>query len=156
MKNPPILISVIGFFALLAGFYWLYLGLRLLGFDWFGALGDLPAFEQSGLWAWLAIGAGVAWIAAGYGLWALRSWAWAFAIVVAGLVAVRGVPVVPRVPRDRSRLQRRDHAADHHPVPQLARGEEGIRLPGRRRTGRVSETIVSHLPLRAGRQRRGA
>jgi hypothetical protein len=85
MKNPPILISVIGFFALLAGFYWLYLGLRLLGFDWFGALGDLPAFEQSGLWGWLAIGAGVAWIAAGYGLWSLRSWAWAFAIVVAGL-----------------------------------------------------------------------
>ena len=48
MKNPPILISVIGFFAALAGFAWLFVGLRMLGFDWFGALGDLPAFEQVG------------------------------------------------------------------------------------------------------------
>jgi hypothetical protein len=84
MRNPPILISVIGFFGALAGFYWLYLGLRLLGFDWFGVLGDLPAFEQSGLWAWLAIGAGVAWLAAAAGLWSLQDWAWQFAIIVAG------------------------------------------------------------------------
>ena len=63
MKNPPILISVIGFFAALAGFAWLFLGLRILGFDWFGALGDLPAFEQAGLWGWLAIGAGILWLA---------------------------------------------------------------------------------------------
>ena len=84
MRNPPILISVIGFFGALAGFYWLYLGLRLLGFDWFGVLGDLPAFEQSGLWAWLAIGAGIAWLAAAAGLWSLREWAWQFAIIVAG------------------------------------------------------------------------
>ena len=41
MKNPPILISVLGFFALLAGFAWLFLGFRILGFDWFGILGDL-------------------------------------------------------------------------------------------------------------------
>jgi hypothetical protein len=84
MRNPPILISVIGFFGMLAGFYWLYLGLRLLGFDWFGALGDLPAFEQSGLWGWLALGAGVAWIAAAIGLWSLQPWAWTFAVIVAG------------------------------------------------------------------------
>ncbi len=84
MKNPPILISVIGFFGALAGFYWLYLGLRLLGFDWFGVLGDLPAFEQSGLWGWLAIGAGIAWLAASFGLWSLQPWAWTFAVVVAG------------------------------------------------------------------------
>ncbi len=85
MKNPPILISVLGFFAIVAGFAWLALGLRILGFDWFGALGDLPAFEQSGLWGWLAIGAGVLWFAAGVGLWSLRPWAWMFAMVVAGL-----------------------------------------------------------------------
>ena len=42
MRNPPILISVIGFFAMLAGFGYLFFGLRVLGFDWFGALGDLP------------------------------------------------------------------------------------------------------------------
>ena len=48
MKNPPILISVLGFFGAMAGFAWLFFGLRLLGFDWFGALGDVPAFEHVG------------------------------------------------------------------------------------------------------------
>lgn len=84
MKNPPILISVVGFFAALAGFGWLVTGLRMLGFDWFGILGDLPKFEQTGFWGWLAIIAGVAWLAAAIGLWSLRPWAWAFAVVVAG------------------------------------------------------------------------
>ena len=58
MKNPPILISVIGFFAMLAGLAWIFLGLRILGFDWFTLLGDVGDMEQSGLWGWLAIGAG--------------------------------------------------------------------------------------------------
>ncbi len=62
MKNPPILISVIGFFAALAGFAWIFLGLRILGFDWFTLLGDVGQFEQSGLWGWLAIGAGILWL----------------------------------------------------------------------------------------------
>ena len=84
MRNPPILIAVIGFFGALAGMFWLYLGLRLLGFDWFGALGDLPAFEQTGLWGWLAIAAGIAWLIAAFGLWALQPWAWTFAMIVAG------------------------------------------------------------------------
>ena len=64
MRNPPIMVSVLGFFGLLAGFSYLFIGLRALGFDWFGALGDLPAFESVGLWGWLAIGAGIAWILA--------------------------------------------------------------------------------------------
>jgi hypothetical protein len=84
MRNPPILISVLGFFAMIAGLYWLYLGFRLLGFDWFGALGDLPQYEQAGLWGWLALGAGIAWVMAAAGLWALQPWAWTFAIIVAG------------------------------------------------------------------------
>ena len=84
MKNPPVLISVVGFFAALAGFAMLFTGLRLLGFDWFGLLGDVPKFEQTGLWGWLAIIAGVAWLAAALGLWALQPWAWVFAMVVAG------------------------------------------------------------------------
>ncbi len=84
MRNPPILVSVLGFFAALAGFYWLYLGLRILGFDWFGVLGDLPAYEQTGLWGWLAIGAAVAWLSAAAGLWSLQPWAWTFSIIVAG------------------------------------------------------------------------
>jgi len=85
MRNPPILISILGFFGALAGFYWLYLGLRLLGFDWFGILGDLPAFEQSGLWGLLAIAAGIAWIAAAIALWSLQPWGWLFAMIIAGL-----------------------------------------------------------------------
>jgi hypothetical protein len=84
MKNPPILISVIGFFAALAGFAWLVLGLRVLGFDWFTVLGDVGKFEQSGLWGWLAIGMGILWLAAAVGLWSLRPWAWMFAMVIAG------------------------------------------------------------------------
>jgi len=84
VRNPPILISVLGFFAALAGFAMLVTGLRILGFDWFGLLGDLPKFEQSGLWGWLALIAGIAWLAAAIGLWALQPWAWVFAVVVAG------------------------------------------------------------------------
>jgi len=85
MKNPPILISVLGFFGAMAGFAFLIVGLRLLGFDWFGALGDLEPFEQTGLWGWLAILAGIAWLLASFGLWSLQPWAWMFAMIVAGI-----------------------------------------------------------------------
>jgi hypothetical protein len=85
MRNPPILISVLGFFGVMAGFAFLFLGLRMLGFDWFGVLGDLPEFESIGLWGWLALLAGIAWIAAGVGLWSLRPWAWAFGMIMAGV-----------------------------------------------------------------------
>jgi cytochrome c oxidase subunit IV len=91
MKNPPILISVIGFFAMLAGFAWLFFGLRLLGFDWFTVLGDVPAFEEAGLWGWLYIIGGALWIAAAFGLWALQPWAWMLAMVVAGLALFEAV-----------------------------------------------------------------
>jgi hypothetical protein len=85
MKNPPILISVIGFFTLVAGLAWLFFGLRVLGFDWFGILGDLPKFESVGIWGWLAIGLGILWILVAIGLWALQPWAWLTAMIVAGL-----------------------------------------------------------------------
>jgi hypothetical protein len=85
MRNPPIMISVLGFFGLLAGFYWIYAGMRLLGFDWFGVFGDVQAFEQAGLWGWLALGAGIGWVAAALALWSLQPWAWTFAIIMAGL-----------------------------------------------------------------------
>jgi hypothetical protein len=85
MKNPPVLVSVIGFFAAMAGFAWLFLGLRILGFDWFGVLGDLPAFEHVGIWGWLAILGGILWLAAAVGLWSMRPWAWMLTMVVAGL-----------------------------------------------------------------------
>jgi hypothetical protein len=84
VKNPPILISVIGFFVALAGFAWILMGTRMLGFDWFGVLGDLPKYESVGLWGWLAIGSGVIYLLAAFGLWSLQPWAWLFAMIVAG------------------------------------------------------------------------
>ena len=84
MKNPPVLIAVIGFFAALAGFGYLFFGLQLLGFDWFGALGDLPVFEGIGLWGWLAVATGIVWLLVAGGLWALQPWARLFALIVAG------------------------------------------------------------------------
>ena len=84
VKNPPILIAVLGFFAALAGFGFLFFGLRVVGFDWFGAFGDLPAFDHVGLWGWLAIATGIIWLFAAAGLWALQPWARWFAIFMAG------------------------------------------------------------------------
>ena len=85
MRNPPILVSVIGFFALLAGFGFLFYGFRVLGFDWFGLLGDLPAFESVGLWGWFAVFAGIVWMLVAFGLWALQPWARLAAMIVAGV-----------------------------------------------------------------------
>jgi hypothetical protein len=85
MRNPPVLVSVVGFFAAMAGFSWLFLGFRLLGFDWFGLLGDVQAFEQAGLWGWLAIAGGILWLAAAFGLWSMQPWAWMLTMIVAGI-----------------------------------------------------------------------
>jgi hypothetical protein len=84
VRNPPILISVIGFFAGLAGFSYLFFGLRVLGFDWFGIFGDLPQYESVGLWGWLAVVVGIIWLLVAFGLWAMQPWARVFALVVAG------------------------------------------------------------------------
>ena len=91
MKNPPILIAIIGFFAALAGFAFLFFGLRMVGFDWFGALGDLPAFDHVGLWGWLAIVTGFVWILAALGLWALQPWARFFALFMAGFALFEAI-----------------------------------------------------------------
>ena len=84
MKNPPILISVLGFFAALAGFGALFFGLRVLGFDWFGAFGDLPEYDDVGLWGWLAVATGIAWLLVAGGLWALQPWARTATMIIAG------------------------------------------------------------------------
>ena len=91
MKNPPILISVLGFFAALAGFSYFFFGLRALGFDWFGVLGDLPALERVGLWGWLAVITGIVWILVAFGLWGLQPWARLVAMVVAGFALFEAV-----------------------------------------------------------------
>jgi hypothetical protein len=85
VRNPPILVSVIGFFAALAGFGFLFWGLRILGFDWFGALGDIPTFESVGLWGWLAIAVGIAWLFVAFGMWALQEWARVVGMIIAGV-----------------------------------------------------------------------
>lgn len=89
MKYPPILISVVGFFAALAGVYYIFGGLRLIGFDFFGAFKDYPV--TSGLWFWgvMWIVVGVIYIAVAGALWSLRPWAWLFAMIMAvfGLVS---------------------------------------------------------------------
>jgi hypothetical protein len=85
VKNPPIFIAILGFFAVVAGLSWFVWGLRLLGFDWFNFLGDMPKFEQAGLWGWVSLGLGAFWFALGVGLWALESWARVSAMVLAGI-----------------------------------------------------------------------
>ncbi len=91
MKNPPILVSVLGFFAALAGFGFLFFGLRVVGFDWFGIFGDLPKVEHVGLWGWLAIATGIIWILAALGMWALQPWARLFAMIIAGFALFEAV-----------------------------------------------------------------
>jgi hypothetical protein len=85
VRNPPVLVSVIGFFAALAGFGYLFWGLRVLGFDWFGVFGDLEPIESVGLWGWLAILAGIGWLATALGLWSLQPWARTVAMIIAGI-----------------------------------------------------------------------
>src|SRR4029078_10471198 len=91
VKNPPILISVLGFFAALAGFGFLFFGLRVIGFDWFGAVGDPAGFDHRGLWAWLAVATGIVWLAPALGLWSLQPWARFFAMFIAGLALFEAV-----------------------------------------------------------------
>jgi len=91
VKNPPILISVLGFFAALAGFGFLFYGFRVIGFDWFGIFGDLPAFEHSGLWGWLSVATGIVWILAAGGLWSLQPWARTFTMIIAGFALFEAV-----------------------------------------------------------------
>lgn len=91
MKNPPILVAVLGFFSALAGFGHLFFGLGILGFDWFGVLGDLPALENVGLWGWLAVMTGIVWLLVAVGLWGLQPWARNFALIIAGFVLLQAV-----------------------------------------------------------------
>ncbi|HEY8177532.1 MAG TPA: hypothetical protein VIH19_02945 [Candidatus Limnocylindria bacterium] len=91
MKNPPILVSVLGFFAALAGFSFLFFGFRLLGFDWWGVFGDLPQYESVGLWGWLSVATGIVFILAAGGLWALQPWARTFTMIMAGFALFEAV-----------------------------------------------------------------
>ena len=47
--------------------------------------------STSGLWGWLAIAGGIAWLLASFGLWSLQPWAWTFAMIVAGFALFEGL-----------------------------------------------------------------
>jgi hypothetical protein len=88
MKNPPILIAVLGFFGLMTAFFYIFAGLRMIGFDWFGAFKDAPATQGYWFWGALWVIVGIFFAAASLALWALRPWAWLVAVVlsIVGLV----------------------------------------------------------------------
>jgi hypothetical protein len=88
MRGPPILISVLGFFAVMAGFVWVIAGLRALGIEFGSVFGDLPAYDNVGWWGIVALIVGIGWVLAGLGLWAVQPWAWMFAAIVAVIALV--------------------------------------------------------------------
>jgi hypothetical protein len=89
MRNPPILISVLGFFAALAGIYYIFAGLRLIGFDFFGAFSNTSLTQGYWFWGVMWIVVGVIYIAVAGALWSLQPWAWLFAEIIAvfGLIS---------------------------------------------------------------------
>ena len=99
-----------------------------------GLFGDLPAFESVGLWGWLAIVAGIAWILVAIGLWALQPWARIFAMVVAGFSLFEAVLAFFQFPGSGLGFSMALHADRDPVVPQQPRGQGGLR----RDRGRLS------------------
>ncbi len=106
--------------------------MRVLGFDWFGILGDLPRLEHVGLWGWLAVVTGIIWILAAVGLWALQPWARLFAMIIAGFALFEAVLAFFQFPGTGVALRDGDHAGLDPVVPEHRRGEGRVR---RGRTG---------------------
>lgn len=82
MKNPPILISVLGFFGLMVGLFYIFAGLRILGFNFFGVFATAPATDFWGFWGLMWIVIGLIYGAAAYALWTLQPWGWLFAVIL--------------------------------------------------------------------------
>jgi len=91
MGRPPIGIAILGFFALMAGFAYLILGLQ-----WIGAVAFGPVRSGQGvaLTGTLALVSGVIYLAAGVALWSLKPWAWAFAMILSVFGLFEAVLVV--------------------------------------------------------------
>ena len=89
--RPPVGAAILGFMAVLAGVVNILQGLRFMGVLLFGRgeLGDGLLFF--GVFALLV---GLAWLAAGYGLWATQAWAWTFAMIIAVFGLVNAVIVL--------------------------------------------------------------
>jgi hypothetical protein len=82
VKNPPILISVLGFFGLMVGLYYIFAGLRILGFNFFGAFATAPVTTGWGFWGAMWVIVGLIYIAASGALWTLQPWGWLFAQIL--------------------------------------------------------------------------
>jgi hypothetical protein len=82
VKNPPILISVLGFFGLMVGLYYIFAGLRILGFNFFGAFATAPVTTGWGFWGAMWVVVGLIYIAASGALWTLQPWGWLFAVIL--------------------------------------------------------------------------
>lgn len=76
MLRPPVGVALLGFVALMAGFAYTIMGLRLSGYVVFGK-GDIG--EGLLLWGLLTLFVGVMFFAAAFALWATQPWGWLFA-----------------------------------------------------------------------------
>jgi hypothetical protein len=109
VKNPPILISVLGFFGAMVGLYYLFAGLRVIGFNFFGLFATAPVTTGWGFWGAMWIVVGLIYLGAAAALWSLQPWAWLFAVILsvfalisaffvmfdAGLAPALGAAVLP-------------------------------------------------------------
>ena len=80
MLRPPVGVALLGFLALMAGFAYTVMGLRLSGYVVFG-----PGSIGSGtlLWGLITLGCGIAFIVVAFSLWATQPWGWLFAQILA-------------------------------------------------------------------------
>jgi len=76
MLRPPVGVALLGFVALMAGFAYTIMGLRLSGYVVFGE-GDIG--KGLLLWGLLTLFVGVMFFAAAFALWATQPWGWLFA-----------------------------------------------------------------------------
>ena len=76
MLRPPVGVALLGFVALMAGFAYTIMGLRLAGYVTFGkgSIGDGLL-----LWGLLTLFVGIMFFAAAFALWATQPWGWLFA-----------------------------------------------------------------------------
>jgi hypothetical protein len=91
MRQPPIGVAVLGFFALVNGIAAVVIGLQLMGIVVFG-----PVSTGTGVFFWglLAFILGVLYVAVAYGAWNLRIWAWTYGMLLAALGILNAVLIL--------------------------------------------------------------
>jgi hypothetical protein len=85
MLRPPVGVALLGFVALMAGFAYSVMGLRLAGYVTFGR-GEIG--DGLLLWGLLTLLVGILFIAAAFALWSTQPWAWLFTnyLAIIGLI----------------------------------------------------------------------